>query len=265
MAVQVSLLGDVDVLIDDCTFDINGDGLLGVLGVATDSAALTMTVRDCTFDAGDAFGSGSIQLQGAGNSQATFNVLDNDLNLSPFTPILVNNDDNAITLATIRGNDVDADVVGNNGFGISLRQDENGSFTALVEDNTIDDVAFDGIRVIARDTTDGTGTMNVTLLSNTVGLPALFGAGIYLSAADANALCANVSGNDATGSNLLPGSDDDIVLTQSGISSLEVTQDAPTGAVSASELDDANNGATVGVTGVVTWSQPACPVPPVVP
>ncbi len=215
--VQAAATANMDVLVDDCSFDLNAEALVGVLGSSTGTSALVLTVQDSTFNAGSAFGSGCIQLHAAGSSTATFNVLTNDLNLSDLTSILVNNDDEATSFVTIRDNDIDANAATNNGYGISLRQDENGTCTALLEDNTVDGHGFDGIRVLARDTTDGTGTMNVTVSGNTIGTA------VPLRCRDRPALRRTPTPSAPTslatppsGSNLLPGSDDDILVSAGG-------------------------------------------------
>ncbi|MDJ0521158.1 MAG: Ig-like domain-containing protein [Planctomycetota bacterium] len=257
---------EFDVLIDDCDFDVSFEGTLGVNCRSINTGNVVVTIQDCLFESADAFGSGSVQCVAADTSTATWNVLRNDMNESPFTAILINNDDSATSFATVRGNDIDFVIASHNGFGISMRQDEEGVHTALIEDNTIDNHAFDPVRLVARDSVTGTGTLNATIRNNTwATAPIIFGAGVFCDSRDDNTLWLNATGNNIRGTRTFTSYDDDFAFRQDDTADLKITQLDPTGPADPNRLDTINNGATNGTNGTILWNQGAPPLPPVVP
>ncbi|MEZ4521384.1 MAG: hypothetical protein R3A46_07055 [Thermomicrobiales bacterium] len=95
-------------------------------------------------------------------------ITGNDINDAGLIGILVNNDDNATSTVTISGNSIEGDgTQSQNGYGIQARQDEDGTYTLLIDNNTFAGLGLDHIRVNARDTTDGSGLLNATITNNT--------------------------------------------------------------------------------------------------
>ena len=142
---------------------------------------------------GAAFGAGTIQIVNASDSNGTNVITGNDINDTPLGGIIVNNDDNATSTAVISNNNIDGSGVGvNNGFGIQVRQDEDGDFTVLLHNNDIGDFDANQIRAQARDTTDGSGAMNVTVTDNTaLNAPGSFIFGLEILQQDNNTVCAD--------------------------------------------------------------------------
>ncbi|NES22128.1 MAG: hypothetical protein F6K41_25190 [Symploca sp. SIO3E6] len=244
---------NLTLLIDDSDFDINEDGSLGVLVNSQGTATLDLTIQNSTFNAGDANGTGSIQVNNAGNSNATVVIDNNDINNSNGNSINVLNNDNATSVTTISNNEIDGDSTDNTGFGIRVLQDENGSQTVLIDNNTIDTHNFTAILLNAR---DGNGVLNATVTNNTNTTEPLFEfeAGFAATSEDQNTLNVSLSGNDFNGRNNFSGTED-IALNQFDSSTLNVTQ------ASTANLSALNNGNTVGITGSVNFNQPAPPTP----
>ncbi len=258
--VQATGTSHVTVNIDMmCVFTLNMEGAVGIIASSVDTSTLVMTIDLCNFNALNAFGSGTIQVGGAGMSTATFNITNNTINDGGFNGISCNCDDTSNTSATITGNMIDQ-VTGNMGFGISMRQDTNGTLTALLNGNTIQDTGFDAIRLNARDgTMAGIGVFNATVTGNTISTaPSTFGPGISATVDDTNTMCLNISGNTAMGTGTASPLDDDIYIDADDTSTLNITQ------ASAMDISTVNNAATVGIgtgTGTTNYSQPACPTP----
>jgi hypothetical protein len=243
----------------DSTFTLNNNGALGVLVNSLGTSTLDLTIDNNTFNALNAFGSGAIQVINGANSNATVAVTNNDINESEFISIVVNNDDNATSAVTISGNDIDADstAAGVTDFGISVRQDENGEMTVLIDNNTLDGIGDVAIFGQARQTTDGTGTLNITVTNNVNGLP-VFGQapGLVVRADDTNTVNANIFGNNFLGNDSdFPGFIPDILLRNDATFNLTQTSEANLSAV--------NNGDSVLVLGAnpINFGAAAPPLP----
>jgi hypothetical protein len=260
--IQAEVTANLSVTVEDCDVTLNPFGVLGLNATSSGTALLETNVTGTVFNAALAFGSGGIQMVASGTGTTTFRVLNSFVFDSKFTPLIANNEDDVTSFVTISGNTLEGNGLTHNGFGIQIRQDENGSATVLVAGNTINDVGFDGISAIARDTTDGTGTLNLTASANVVGTPTIFGSGVLVNSQDTNTIRTSILGNVLSGTQTSLPFDADIFLLQQDASVLGVTQLAPTGAVNAAEIDDANNGATIGTTGTVTFNAGATPLPP---
>ena len=250
---------NLTVLIDDSDFDINVEGSLAINAGSMGSSVLNVTVQNSTFNAEDAFGSGSIVLNAAGNSTATFVVAGNDLNGSEFTPIDILNNDNATSFVTVSNNDIDVIGTGHNGFGIRVQQDENGEVTALIDNNTVDATQFQAILVRARDTTDGSGLVNATITNNITSQPLqAFVGSLSVESQDSNTVNVNITSNTLPGVNSFPGFDSGINLDAADSSIINVTQ------TSLVNLSAVNNGSPAGdamTGGTVNFGQPVPPTP----
>ena len=251
---------DMTLQVLDSTFTLNNNGNTGVLVNSEANSTLNLTVDNTTFNAANAFGSGTVQVVNAGNSNATVAITNNDLNDSAFTSILVNNDDNATSAVTIQGNDIDATA--SNTFGlnsISVSQDENGTMTVLIDNNTIDGVSDAAIFADAADTTDGTGTLNITVTNNTNGLPANgSSAGLVIRADQANTVNANVTGNNFLGNDSDGFGIPDIVLISNDTSDFNIVQ------TSEANITAVNNGDSVTTafgSNALDFGQPIPPLP----
>jgi len=180
------------------------------------------------------------------------------INGTPFSGIDVLNNDDATTNATITNNTVDGNgVLTNNGFGIRVQQDENGIVNALVDNNSTNDFFASHLRITGRDTTDGTGTINVTVTNNTsTNAPADFVFGAEVLAQDNNTVCVDFRGNNFIGNDGgFPGFGDDIRFNRTGTAALNVEQ------TSAANVTALNNSDTVSVGGTVTFGAANCPQP----
>ena len=119
---------------------------------------------------------------------------------------------------TISNNTIGVSGVTNSGSaqasGIQVTSSGTGSHTSRIEKNTIYRYNENGIYVRAN---DGSSTMNLTIVSNTVAQPEVFGLnGLQLNigaiAGDANFVCADIRGNTLAGSG--PFAADDFSLRQ---------------------------------------------------
>ena len=255
---ESQLSSNMGLVVDDSDFDINSNGILGVLASSTGNSHFSVTVQNSTFNAGNAFGAGTIQVTNASNSTGTNIVAGNTINNAPLTGILVKNDDNATSSATISNNVIDGSGVGvNNGFGIETTQDENGSFTVLIDNNSISQMDVNQIRITARDTTDGSGILNATVTNNTAqNPPGDFIFGFEAIKSENNTLCLDLRGNNFQGNDGgFPGFGDDIRLSQTGSNSFNVEQS------SAANISSLNNGDTVSIGGTINFSSANCPLP----
>jgi len=246
------------LVVDDCDFDINAEGSLGVIGQSIGTSDLSITIQNSTFNALNSFGAGTIQITNATDSTGSNTITGNDLNDTGFTGIIVNNDDDSTSTATISNNTISGDgTTSQNGFGIQVRQDEDGTQTVLIDNNDIDGFGFDHIRLQARDTIDGTGTLNATVTNNdSLDVPNDIGHGINAVSSDSNTLCLDVRSNDPMGSNTFPGFDDDILVAENGSSTLNIEQ------TSAANIESLNTPpTTVFVGGTPNFGAANCPTP----
>lgn len=212
--IESSSTANQRVDIQDLDATINANGAFYVKGLSLDISTLEVIVNSGEFDTSMPFPTTAVQLQAAGNSNTTFTVTNNTFDDPNFEAIIILNDDDATTNATITGNDINGatSTTPRMDIGIRLRQDTNGTLTALIDNNNISNYDLSGIQVISRDTNDGTGQVNVTVTSNTVASTrgSRFGAGVQLLSSGTNTLCADVGGigfeNNAVGagSNFFP-------------------------------------------------------------
>ena len=256
------------LIVDDSTFDINANGSLGINAASTGGSNFSLQILGSIFNASNAFGSGGIQVINGGTSTASNTITGNQIIDTGFTAIIVNNDDNATSSATISSNIISGDNTdGHNGFGIQIRQDENGVQTVLIDGNTITDVNFGGIFLSSRDRTSvaaGTGVLNATVTNNNVtvrdtsaGSMLSFGPALAGDAQDSNTLNLSASGNTLSGSETFgPGmGDDDILLNQQDTATFNVEQ------ASEAALLAANTADSILTFGTITYGAAAPPTP----
>jgi len=150
----------------------------------------------------------AVNVSGAGTSVTTFNVSNNPtLAVHAGTAINVASNGDADLRGTIANNSVTTpaawqDGVGpeNNGFGVDLVVDLNGSIVATVDGNNVDGTSS-GLRGTAR---NGNGTLNLTMTNNTFAAKGAFAQWAVLLAAgngssgEATSLCVNLNNNQAT-------------------------------------------------------------------
>ena len=226
------------MVIDDSDFAINTNAIMGV--AMSKSATFTghqkVTIQNSTFDGSAAFGSGAIQALGSiGSGTTTYLITGNTITNTQFDGIRVNND-GGHTNVTITNNDIDGSTaVGkvNNGEGITLRQDENGSMTVLISGNDMTQITSNQIRIQGSDATIDDNVINVdaTITNNTGTVAGSFGAGLLVDVGDGSGIAKNdvrinVTGNNLNGTNTTPFFDFDITLNLNETSgaSLRVTQ-----------------------------------------
>ena len=161
--VQTDLASNFTMLVDDSDFAINTNAIMGVAmsTAATHTGTLTVTVNNSDFNGLTSFGSGAIQALGGGSGTANHNVTGNRIINDHFDGIRINNDDTQITNARVLNNTITGTGAGgvppgapvNNGEGITMRQDQNGSMRALIEGNTVTGFMSNGIHLASQDNT----------------------------------------------------------------------------------------------------------------
>ena len=289
--VQTDLAANLTVLVDDSDFALNANAVIAVAGsqATTFTGTFTFTVQASTFNAANAFGSGSIQVLGGGHGTQNITIQGNTINNTKFDGIRVNNDFGpgtaggpSITRATIINNVVDGSGATNNGEGITLRQDGTTAVTppagdsqlyTLIQNNTITGFTANQIRLQASDGNTNASVLHATVLNNTTANAGTFGAGLLLDVGDGsgvahNSACVDISGNTLDGTNTTAFFDFDITLQLNeapgvGDANLRVRQ------ASTAALTAANNGATVsayefnppGPTNPITYNGGACTLP----
>ena len=214
---------------DDCDFTLNTNAVIAAAGstAASHTGVFVMTIQGSTFNAGGSFGSGGPQFLGGGSGTVYYTVDNNQIIGTKFSGLILNNDDTQTTHARVTNNTITGSGATNNGNGISMRQDENGTMFALIDNNNISLVSASAISLNGQDATtdDAPLEFQAIITNNTVvvnggvpspGTPTRFGAGIIVEAgvgvALFNDLCVDVSGNNATGTNTADFFDSDIVL-----------------------------------------------------
>ena len=272
--IQTNLASTLAVVVDDSDFAINTNAIMGV--AMSKSATFTghqkVTVQNSTFDGSAAFGSGAIQALGStGSGTTTYLITGNTITNTQFDGIRVNND-GGHTNATITNNNIDGSTAAgkvNNGEGITLRQDENGSMTVLISGNDYDPDHQQPNPHQAGDATIDDNVINVdaTITNNTGTVAGAFGAGLLVDVGDGSGIAKNdvrinVSGNNLNGTNTTPFFDFDITLqlNETSGASLRVTQ------ASDAALAAANNGTTVSSfanpPNTITYNAGTPPTPP---
>ncbi|MDP9193279.1 MAG: Ig-like domain-containing protein [Acidobacteriota bacterium] len=267
--VQSDLASNLTVLIDDSDFAINANGILGVAAstAVTHTGTFSLTVQNSIFNCANALGSGSIQILGGGSGTANHTVTGNTINGTKFDGIRVNNDDTGTTNATVTNNAVTGSGATNNGEGITLRQDGDGTMTATITSNIVTEFMANGIHLNSNDAlVDDVGLeLRAVVTNNTASVRSDgFGAGLLIDVGDGsgnarNDVCANISGNVLSGTELFTPFDDDIALqlNETAFASLRVTQASP------AALSTANNGASVGFfenpPNTITFNGGVCP------
>ena len=207
--IQTNLASTLAVVIDDSDFALNTNAVIAV--AMSKSATFTghqkVTVQNSRFDASASFGNGSIQALGSiGSGTTTYLITGNTITNTQFNGITVNND-GGHTNATITNNDIDGSTaVGkvNNGRGISLRQDENGSMTVLISGNDMTQMTSDQIHLQGSDATidDNVINLDATITNNTGTAAGPFGAGILVEVGDGSGIAKNDVRLNITGNNL---------------------------------------------------------------
>ncbi len=249
--IQTDLASMFSLLVDDSDFAINTNAVLGVAmsTAASHTGTLTVTVQNSVFNCANAFGMGSIQALGGGSGTANYVVTGNQVIGTKFDGIRINNDGTQTTNATVSNNSVTGSGATNNGEGITMRQDENGTLIALISNNTVSEFKASGIHIQAQDNTiDDAGLeTSVTITGNNATVRSDgFGAGLLIDVGTGdgvsrNDVCANVTGNTLSGTGTAAFFDFDITLqlNETANASLRITQ------ASEVALGTANNGADV--------------------
>ena len=272
-AIQAEATGTskMGLVVDASTFDINTNGALGVLANSTFTSNFEITVQASTFNAINSFGAGTIQTNNAGSGTHTVRIINNTITGAPLIGINILNNDSATSNVTVSGNTVQGDgTVAQNGWGLNITQDENGTVNALIDDNDFGtssgangSFGFDHIRLLARDTTNNNGRLNATVTNNeSLNIPNDIGAGLYVRTQSNNTICVDIRNNTLLGSETFPGFgfDDDIVLDRSTAgSSLLVEQTDTANIISLNTITTIFSG---GVGGNPTFNAGNCPIPP---
>ena len=249
---------NMGLVVNNTTFNIDGDGFLGIDFESSGTSTSSLTISNSIFNALSAFGSGSIETENLNNSISTIMITGNRVNDSGFNPLNILNRDNATTAITIQNNDLDGRG-NNNGFGIRLRQDENGTLTAFIDDNDIEDISSHHIRLEGDDTTNGTGIMNATVTNNTsVDIPTTdFNNGLDAFVFGNNTMCLDIrSNNFQQNDGGFPGFTGDIVFNRNASATMNIEQ------TSAANISALNNGDSVLVLGPApNFSAADCPLP----
>ncbi len=267
-AIQAESAGtsNMGLVVDNATFDINANGALGVLANSTGTSNFEITVQNSTFSAINAFGGGTIQTNNATNSTSTIMITGNTITGAEFNGITILNNDDATTNVTVSANDIRGDgTMSQNGFGLRISQDENGTVNSLIDDNDFGaaggSFGFDHIRLEAGDTTDNTGILNATVTNNvSISVPNDIGAGLNAVASENNTICVDIRSNTLLGSETFPGFgfDDDVILNASTAGATVRAEQTSTANITA-----LNTITTIftGGTGTVSFSSPNCPTP----
>ena len=226
---QPDLASNFRLIVDDCDFTLNTNAVIAAAGstAASHTGTFVMTIQNSTFNAGNSFGSGGPQFLGGGSGTVYYTVDNNQILGTKFSGLILNNDDTQTTHARVVNNTITGSGATNNGNGISMRQDANGTMFALIDNNNISLVSASAISLNGQDATtdDAPLEFQAIITNNTVvvngglpspGTPTRFGAGIIVEAgvgvALFNDLCVDVSGNNVTGTNTADFFDSDIVL-----------------------------------------------------
>ena len=263
------------LIVDDCDFTLNTNAVIAAAGstAASHTGTFVMTIQNSTFNAGNSFGSGGPQFLGGGSGTVYYTVDTNQILGTKFSGLILNNDGTQTTHARVVNNTITGSGATNNGNGISMRQDENGTMFALIDGNNISLVSASAISLNGQDaTTDDAGLeLQAIITNNTVivnggvpgGSPQQFGAGIIVEAGTGLALhndvCVSVTGNNATGTDTSPFFDTDIVLNILDTNAtMRVVQ-------SAAQVSSLNNGANFthfsNPPAAIVFSGAACTAP----
>ena len=271
---QPDLASNFKLIVENSTFTLNTNAVIAVAGstAASHTGTFVMTVQNNTFNAGGSFGSGGPQFLGGGSGTVYYTVDNNQILGTKFSGLILNNDDTQTTHARVTNNTITGSGATNNGNGISMRQDENGTMFALISDNNISLVSASAIRLNGQDATiDDAGLeLQATITEQHGGgqrrVPAgtpRFGAGIIVEAgvgvALFNDLCVSVSGNNASGTDTADFFDSDIVLNILDTNAtMRVTQ-------TAAQVSSLNNGAHFTTSpippAVIVFNGGACTLP----
>ena len=238
-------------------------GMLTSAGIFADSAGGTMdvTVQTCTFQNNNV----GVNLSKSGSGSMTFDVLNNST-ITGNRAIGINVFNNASSTNTFSGA-IDGNTIGTNGVlasgsnfgsGIQVSNEGAGTVTVLIENNTVQEVgdgAFNGFEGLFLIDSVTAGTLNATIRNNTID-QIRDDRAIQVRLTSGGTVNTSISGNTITN---IGGSTAMRVSQTSGTYNVE--QATPTVAVNPSELDDANGGASVTVSGTINFSQGAPPLP----
>ncbi len=206
---------------------INNAAIQGVLVSSTTAAASSLTVTNSSFaghfsnaiqtlnsgtgtmtvtvDASSFTTSNAAVVLQATNGSLAATITNNTSTFMGFGAFVVTKSGPSSVTATITGNTIGTSGVTGSGCssacnGISLNSGGSGTYTALVQNNIVQQVAANGIRVLAN---NGSSATNVTITGNTFREPSgAFNAIAVQSgslSADTNAVCANIFGNTISG------------------------------------------------------------------
>lgn len=216
------------LIVDDSDFTLNTNAVIAAQGstAATHTGTFAMTIQGSTFNAANSFGSGGPQFLGGGSGTVYYTVDNNQILNTKFSGLILNNDDTQTTHASVTNNTIIGSGATNNGNGISMRQDANGTMFAFISNNNISLVSSHAIVLNGQDATtdDAPLELHAIVTNNTVvvnggvpgGSPNRFGAGIIVEAGVGDALfndvCVDVSGNNASGTDTADFFDSDVVL-----------------------------------------------------
>ncbi len=263
----VDTAGTANVTVDvsDSVFRGNQTaGALTAFGFVGDAAGTSdqdLEVTGSDFDLHSVGLSASV----SGGGDITFNFATNTVDDSVGNGInfFANSSHTGILSGTVSGNTVgtlnDTASGSDSGSGIRASNEGNGTMTLLIDNNTVQEVAdFEGIIVTHALLGTTTGATNATVTNNTI-RETDFDRGLVAQILSDGTLCADIAGN--TFSNI-GGTTDMRVRITAG--TFNVEQDEPTGANVATELDDANGGASVTVTetsGSINFGAANCSTP----
>lgn len=190
------------------TQNVNAEEAVIVTTASNYTGTNNVTVQNATFNAGAAFGSGGIVMQADGTGTGNYRALNNTINLTPLTGIAVQANGNSTVNGVITGNNITPRAAangGNLGNGIAAISDGTIGTTAQhlnvsIQNNVVGaGFGLEGIFVQLRQG-NSSASLNLTLVSNNVGAPALpLVDGIRVLAQDAGALCARISSNTSAG------------------------------------------------------------------
>jgi hypothetical protein len=272
--IQPDLASNFKLLVDDSDFAINANAIMGVAmsTAASHTGTITVIVQDNIFNATASFGSGAIQALGGGSGTANYAVTGNTITSTKFDGIRINNDDTGTTNTIISNNIITGSGASNNGEGITLRQDQNGTLNALISGNNISQIKANGIRLQSSDdTTNDAGVeFSATVTNNSATVRSDgFGAGLLIDVGDGsgvakNDVCADISGNTLSGTELAVFFDYDITLqlNETADASLRIRQ------TSDANLTSVNNSASVSsfanAPNTITYNGGICAQPPVI-
>jgi uncharacterized repeat protein (TIGR01451 family) len=250
----------VNLLIDGNTL-ITGNRASGVQTAFDTASVQNITVTNSTLNNNNI----GVDIGGTSTASWRFNVTNNTLTSQATDAIFV------VADSTSSGTNVNGVISGNtigtgapdtgsrDQYGIHISQREAANLVVLVTNNIIHNTDFEGILIRSGDINPSSGTLSLTLTSNTVTIPddnsgfPAFPSGIQVRSRQGTTLCANIANNTSSG--VVPGfgfylrqSDTSVFRLQGFNSSVATT------------LANNGNSGTVGSSGTINSScTPALP------